>query len=184
MLEAVHLSKSFDGKPIIVDFSQRLETGVHYCLMGPSGCGKTTLLRLLMGLLQPDAGEVRGSSKMSAVFQENRLLEPFNAIANVELATGASRGEIERLLMELGLEKESLFQPVSAFSGGMKRRVALARALLAEYDALFLDEPFKGLDDETKARVMRIVSERTKGKTVLLVTHDETETLGFQPISL
>ena len=65
--------------------------------------------------------------------------------------------------------------PISEFSGGMKRRVAILRALLADYDILFLDEPFKGLDAETKALVMSDVKQRSQGKTVILVTHDPTE---------
>ena len=66
----------------------------------------------------------------------------------------------------------------------MKRRVALARALLAEYDVLFLDEPYKGLDEETRSAVMAIVREYTQDKTVLLITHDKAETDGYTPLTL
>lgn len=184
MLEAVNVSKSFEGKSVIRAFSAKLEKGRRYSLMGPSGCGKTTLLHLLMGLIKPDSGAVHmpGSTRLSAVFQEDRLLEQMTAQANVALVSPATQSEIEALLMELGIDRESLQSPVSTFSGGMKRRVALCRALLADYDVLFLDEPYKGLDKETRERVMRIVHERTQGKTVLLVTHDREETQGYEPI--
>ena len=88
------------------------------------------------------------------------------------------------LLLELGIPPESLSQPVSTFSGGMKRRVALCRALLAEYDVLTLDEPYKGLDEDTRARVMRLVDVHTRGRTVILVTHAAEEAMGYDLIHL
>ena len=186
MLEAVNLCKSFEGKTVIDHFNATLEAGVHYSLMGASGCGKTTLLNLFMGLIKPDSGTIRlpAGTKLSAVFQENRLLNQMTAAANVALVSPASKAEIEALLLELGIDEESLPQPVSAYSGGMKRRVALARALLADFDILFLDEPYKGLDEDTRANVMRIVSRYTKGKTVVLVTHDAEEAIGCTPIQI
>jgi len=186
MLEAVNLQKAFDGKTVVDHFSARFEAGGHYALMGPSGCGKTTLLNLLMGLMKPDGGEVRtpAGTKLSAVFQEDRLLKQMTAQANVALVSSAPKETIEALLRELGIDEESLVQPISAYSGGMKRRAALCRALLAEYDVLFLDEPYKGLDEETRARVMAIVARYTKGKTVILVTHDREEAPDYQLITL
>jgi len=186
MLEAIQLSKSFDGKSVLTNFSIRLEKGQKYCLMGASGSGKTTLVNLLLGLLKPDSGSIRRAPelKMSAVFQEDRLLEQMTAAANVALVSRAPNSQIENLLVQLGITPESLLQPVSTYSGGMKRRVALARALLAEYDVLFLDEPYKGLDEETRERVMQIVHDYTQGKTVLLITHDKEEAAGFIPLVL
>ena len=186
MLEAIGLSKSFDGRPVLENVDLKLEKGVHYCLMGPSGCGKTTLVNILLGLLKPDNGLVKRHSdlKLSAVFQDDRLLEQMTAEANISLVCRKPKAEIEKLLLELGIDRESLPQPVSAYSGGMKRRVALARALLADYDVLFLDEPYKGLDEETRAKVMQIAARYTEGKTVILVTHDREETEGYTPIEL
>lgn len=186
MLEAIQLSKSFDGQPVLTNFSAKLEKGVHYCLMGLSGSGKTTLVNLLLGLIKPDSGHIRRAPdlKMSAVFQEDRLLEQMTAVANVALVSRAPNREIEQLLTQLGIPSESLPQPVSAYSGGMKRRVALARALLAEYDVLFLDEPYKGLDEATRGQVMAVVERYTRGKTVLLITHDKEETAGYVPLVL
>jgi len=186
MMEAIRVSKSFDGKSVIQDYSFYLEDGVHYALMGPSGCGKTTLLNLLMGLMKPDSGSIRTKEglRISAVFQEDRLLRQMTAAANNELVNPSAHDRAETLLLELGITPESLPQPVSTYSGGMKRRVALARALLADFDVLFLDEPYKGLDEETRDRVMKIVARYTEGKTVVLVTHDSQEAIGHVPITL
>lgn len=186
MLEAVKVNKSFEGKPVIRDFSFHFEKAKRYGIMGPSGCGKTTLLNLLMGLVKPDAGQIRGQHRLrfSAVFQENRLLEPLTAYANVRLVTQTDRSLIEELLVELGIPAESLEQPVASYSGGMKRRVALCRALLAEYDLLLMDEPYKGLDEETRARVLTVVDRMTRGRTVILVTHDAEECAGYERIEL
>ena len=186
MLEAVNVAKAYDGRPVIRDFSARFVPGSHTCLMGPSGCGKTTLLRLLMGLEAPDSGQIRipEGTRFSAVFQEDRLLNRLTAAANVRLAARASIEQAGELLLELGIPPESLSQPVSTFSGGMKRRVALCRALLAEYDVLTLDEPYKGLDEDTRARVMRLVDVHTRGRTVILVTHAAEEAMGYDLIHL
>lgn len=186
MLEAVNLCKAFDGKPVIRDFSFRFENGGRYCLSGPSGSGKTTLLNLLMGLLKPDGGIVRAPRglRMSVVFQEDRLLENLTAYGNAALVSRAPQAEVEALLNAMGVEPGSLTQPVGEYSGGMKRRVALCRALMASYDILLLDEPYKGLDADTRERVMRIVCERTRGKTVILVTHDPLEAAGYEVIEV
>ena len=186
MLEAINVSKGFDGRPVIRDFSARFLPGSRTCLMGPSGCGKTTLLRLLMGLETPDGGQIRipKGTRFSAVFQEDRLLNRLTAAANVRLAARVPAAQAEELLLALGIPLESLSLPVSAFSGGMKRRVALCRALLAEYDVLTLDEPYKGLDEETRARVMRLVEAHTAGRTVILVTHTLEEAGGYELIRL
>lgn len=170
------VSKAFDGQQVLTDFSARLPEGETTVLMGPSGCGKTTLLLLLLGLLSPDAGTISGlPGRISAVFQEDRLCEDFSALSNAALAL--PRGERKKaaaLLTRLGLG-EALQQPVRSLSGGMKRRVAIARGLAADCPLLLMDEPFKGLDEATRGRVMEVVREETAGKTLLIVTHDPEE---------
>lgn len=172
-----NLIKSFGSKRVIEDFSAIFKEGGTTCVMGPSGCGKTTLLFILMGLIAPDSGIVEGvPERKSAVFQEDRLCENHSAIANVRLACppSVSREEIVRHLSDIGLE-ESLSLPVRDLSGGMRRRVAVVRAILSGGDVLFFDEPFKGLDNERKNDVIRYVREYTAGKTLIVVTHDEAE---------
>lgn len=135
------------------------------------------LLSLLLGLVQPDAGEIRGMEgrKLSAIFQEDRLCENAGAVSNLRLVNPRlSKGEAEKMLRSLGLG-DSLGQPVRTLSGGMKRRVAILRALGAPYDTLLCDEPFKGLDEATKEQVIAYFQEKTRGKTVILVTHEKSE---------
>ena len=177
-----NVSKSFGDKQVLEGVSHTFPQGELTCVMGPSGCGKTTLLSLLLGLEAPDSGEILGmeGQKLSAVFQEDRLCENTTPVSNIRLVNPSlSKAEAQGMLRDLGLEG-SLGQPVRTLSGGMKRRVAILRALAADYDVLLCDEPFKGLDQATKALVMGYFLGTTKGKTVSLVTHDqgEAETLG------
>ena len=176
-LVIAHVSKDYGRGPVLRDVSLTVRQGETVCLMGPSGLGKTTLLRCVAGLETPDAGAVTGvPRRLGYVFQEDRLCDNFSAVANIRLVTGRTLPEkaILQHLEELGLS-DSVRLPVSQLSGGMRRRVAILRALLAEYDLLFLDEPFKGLDRETKETVMADTRRRCAGRTVLLVTHDVAE---------
>lgn len=172
-----NLSKSFGGKKVFDGLDLTIKGGVTTCIMAPSGAGKTTLLRILMGLEAADGGSVAGLAgrRFSAVFQEERLCEYMTAADNIRLVMPASSlHEIDTEMDRLGLS-DSKDQPVSELSGGMRRRVSILRALLAEYDVLFLDEPFKGLDEVLKGQVMAYVKEMTAGKTVVFVTHDRAE---------
>ena len=176
-IELKNIWKAYLDKQVLSDFSYLFPAGKTTCIMGASGCGKTTLLRLLLGLEVPDSGEILGmeGKKKSAIFQENRLVESISAPANLRLVTPSlSRSQAEQLLTNVGLG-DSLHQPVRELSGGMQRRVAILRALAADYDILLADEPFIGLDDATKQQTMELFRQRTAGKTVLLVTHEEKE---------
>lgn len=172
-----NLCKSYDGKRVLEHFSATLPAGSITGLMAPSGAGKTTLLRLLMGLEKPDSGKVVGldGMRLSVVFQEDRLCENLSAVSNIHLVNPArSVQEVERALDLVGLADASQ-QPARELSGGMRRRVAILRALLADYDFLLLDEPFKGLDKATKDAVMADTKRRICDRTVLFVTHDASE---------
>lgn len=169
-----HLSKKYGEKKVLEDLNLVLEAGKTYTMAGPSGCGKTTFLRILMGLEKADSGTISGvPAKISAVFQENRLSESFSAFDNVMLVMNSENKKetAAELLHALGLT-DNLTKPVKTFSGGMKRRVALARALAADYDLLILDEPFTGLDAQNRELAIKVIEEYTKNKTVLLVSHD------------
>lgn len=169
-LTVQNVCKSFDGQPVLRGISFTAGAGIT-CLMAPSGAGKTTLLRILLGLERPDSGTVSVPGRLAAVFQEDRLLDHLSARGNLHFAMGEVTEEAERLLAELGLGDEGK-KPVAEFSGGMRRRVALARALLSPSDALVLDEPFTGLDEENRLRCIDCIWRYTAGKPVLLVTHD------------
>lgn len=167
--------KSFDGRILFDNLDLTFNAGQITCIMGKSGCGKTTLMRMLMGLERPDSGSITGvrNIRISAVFQEDRLCESLSASANAAIALPDcfARSDSDRILNFLGLG-EDLLKPVSDMSGGMRRRVALARALAAEYDLLLLDEPFTGLDIAARNRCIQCILQYAPGKTLLIVTHD------------
>ena len=181
-IRAAHVHKSYGGIAVLRDVPFSAGPGVT-CVEGPSGSGKTTLLRLLLGLEKPDGGSISGADCLhwAVVFQEDRLLEHLDAAGNLRFALGADfrPWEAAQLLAELGLPAAE-GKPAGEYSGGMKRRLALARALLAESDALALDEPFSGLDRESRARAEEAVRRRTAGKPVLLVTHDPGDAARFR----
>lgn len=120
--------------------------------------------------------------KKSMVFQEDRLCENLSVSANIRLVRQKKtwgrdqkeKKEIQEALESVGLAGNG-DQQVRELSGGMKRRVALLRALYSDWDILFLDEPFKGLDEETKTQVMCYTKEKCRGKTVIFVTHERSE---------
>ena len=177
MIAIQKLCKAFDGKAVLRDFSCTLEDECVTALMAPSGAGKTTLLRILMGLETADSGEISGLSgrRQAAVFQEDRLLDFMNPVDNIRLtAPKLSRDAALREMAAMGLT-DCENQPARELSGGMRRRVAILRALLCGADVIALDEPFKGLDEATRARVIAETKRLCRGKTVLLVTHDAQE---------
>lgn len=163
---------------MLTDFSADFAGGQISCIMAPSGWGKTTLIRLMMGLEHIDSGEMTGLEglRKSVVFQEDRLCENLSATANIRLVCPEkSKPLVEGEMSSFGLGGDALGKPVRELSGGMRRRVALLRALLASYDILYMDEPFKGLDDDTKETVMAETHRLILGKTALLLTHDRRE---------
>ena len=172
-----HLYKSYGDRAVLRDVCLRFPAGRVSCLMAPSGAGKTTLLRLLMGLEAPDRGRIAGLECLTVapVFQENRLLEPLDARANLRLVSpNLGSEEMQAALARFGLQ-DSARQPVSELSGGMRRRLALLRALLSKGDVLLMDEPFTGLDEATRARIVRETLALIAGRTAILVTHDPDE---------
>lgn len=181
------LTKRYGENTVLDGFSCVIPVGELTVVVGVSGCGKTTLLSLLTGLLDPDSGEVLTDppgARFSAVFQEDRLCENLTVSANIRLVnSGLSGAEISEALSAVGLSGCEN-RTVRELSGGMKRRTALLRALLAEYGAVVLDEPFKGLDEATKNQVLDFCREKLRGKTAVLVTHDisEAESLGASQI--
>ncbi|MBO4884828.1 MAG: ABC transporter ATP-binding protein [Clostridia bacterium] len=180
-----NLSKSFDGKAVLSGLSFELPDSGVVAVAGRSGSGKTTLLNILMGLLPPDAGRIDGLAgrRVTAVFQENRLLESWSAMKNIRLVCprAVTDAEIRAHLAEVGLAGEEK-TVARALSGGMKRRVALVRAVIAPGDVLILDEPFKGLDEATREAAIRYVLRHASNRLILLVTHDraEAEALGAE----
>ena len=171
-LKIINASKQYGEHVVLSQFSAELPLAGVTVLRGPSGAGKTTLFRLLLGLEQPDAGEITGmhGKKPAVVFQEDRLLPWATALENVSLVSDTARAEAA--LSRLGL-CDNLCQLPRELSGGMRRRVALARALAYGGDLLFLDEPFTGLDEENKRIAARAILDEQV--PVFVITHDDLE---------
>jgi len=173
-----HLKKIYNGKTIFEDVNLEFHDQGIYCLMGASGSGKTTLMHILLGLVHEDGGSIEypAGTRWSAVFQEDRLCEGFSAVENIGMVTGKemSKAEIIRMLKKI-LPPEAIAKPVKDLSGGMKRRVAICRAMLAKSDIVIMDEPFTGLDEATKQKVVAFILENLKGRMLILSTHYMSE---------
>lgn len=183
-IELRGLHKAFGAREVLKNLSCTLpESGVVEVL-GPSGAGKTTLLRILMGLERADSGTITGlaAEKIGAVFQEDRLLEHLSAVDNVRFVCDAQKETILAHLEAVGLIAQAK-ERVATYSGGMKRRVAIVRAVLYPCSLLLLDEPFKGLDEGTRAQVIRYLLRECRGRLVLLVSHDHEEARAMQAIA-
>ena len=172
-----NLVKTFAEKPIIENLDLTLPERGIVAISGPSGCGKTTLLNLLAGLLTPDAGNITGENRdlVSMVFQEDRLLPWLSALENIALVA-SSHESAARWLKRMQLAPYASYYP-EALSGGMRRRVALARALAFKSSILLLDEPFQGMDAELKLLVYELIREAGRTRLVVLVTHDTADIL-------
>ena len=168
-----NLCKTYGDHVVLYNLSFTAGVGVTR-ILGRSGAGKTTLLRILLGLDQPDSGSLFGTNcRWAAVFQEDRLLGHLDAEDNLRFALGSAynAAAAKTLLGELGLADVGS-KPICEYSGGMKRRLALARALLAPSDALILDEPFTGLDEENRSIALRCILHAAQTKPVLLASHE------------
>ncbi|MCH5272248.1 MAG: ATP-binding cassette domain-containing protein [Lachnospiraceae bacterium] len=167
------VTKRFDDKTVLERFTLKICPGETVALMGASGAGKSTAGKLLLGILEAEEGTVKRPKRMGAVFQEDRLCKEFDAVTNIAMVTG-DRRQAEEALAAAGLSGIK-GRPSEALSGGMKRRVAILRALLSDAEVLVLDEPFTGLDAAVKQKVLRCVKEKLKGRNALFITHNEEE---------
>ncbi len=168
---------------LINNLSLHIPAGDRVCIMAPSGTGKTTLLNLITGGLKPDSGSVSfevdtsDGVNISMVFQEDRLCSEYTAAYNIAL--GLKRGCRKAGLIQLHLEQlgmgENIFTDVKELSGGMKRRVAIVRAVMSPSRVLILDEPFTSLDEELKDRTAEYIIENLNGRTLVVVSHDEKD---------
>ena len=178
-----NVSLNFGGKSVLHGLSFRVPAGGCVALMGASGSGKTSVLKLAAQLLTPTVGRVSGGGRISMQFQEPRLLPWRNAAENVNLVlsdTAKTLPESLTWLTSVDLRDAAGLYP-DELSGGMAQRVALCRALAAPADTVLLDEPFRGLDPDTRRRVMTVVRQATCAacRTLLLVTHAEEEAVFF-----
>jgi len=184
------IALGFNGKNLFTGFSTEVPAARCTCLLGPSGCGKSTILRLVSGnsrlkfsgrlRFHPEAGHTASISWMA----QNDLLLPWMRVIDNVLLGARLRGKVhqelitkaEQLLVEAGLGGRGGLLP-GQLSGGMRQRVALLRTLMEERPVILMDEPFSALDALTRVRLQNLAARLTKGKTVLMVTHDPMEAL-------
>lgn len=197
MIELVDVCKSFDRSEALKHIDLSIKEGETLAIIGGSGSGKSTLLRLLIGLIRPTSGQilVRGRDvarlgeeewdklrlRMGMVFQYSALFDSMSVGDNVAFGlrehTDKSESEIDRIVKEklalVGLEGVERMMP-NELSGGMKKRVGLARAIACEPSVIFYDEPSSGLDPIMTARIDELIvnTQKKLGVTSVVVTHD------------
>ena len=175
MLKFENLTVRYGKQTVIDRLNFDFPEGCVIAITGASGIGKTTLLNVIAGFLKPNGGSLLSDHHAPAyIFQEPRLFPWMTALENVTTVCDDPRRAAE-LLDRLLPDADAKNKYPHELSGGMKQRVSVARALAYHSDLLLMDEPFKGLDPETREQVSRLVFEESKGKTVLMVTHDRED---------
>ncbi|CDZ74504.1 ABC transporter [Peptoniphilus sp. ING2-D1G] len=173
MIEIKNLNKKYGEEVLFEDFNISFYEGEINVIMGKSGLGKTTLLRIMMGL-EDFEGEILNLPEVAnAVFQEERLVEDLSVYKNISL--GFRDKPIEERIMS-GLKHLDIMDkahfPCRNLSGGMKRRVSVLRAIVPDSDIVYMDEPFEGLDEVNKNKLIDYILENKGERTMLIVLHD------------
>jgi len=183
MIVLENISKSYETQ-ILKNFSYSFPEEGIVCLFGPSGCGKTTLLRLLLGLEKLDSGKILGleGKRTSVVFQEDQLLPWLSGLENI-LSTATDEAQCKELVTAFEMEEYCHKFP-SEMSGGMKRRIAILRALAHDGDITFLDEPLQALDLVKRRNIIDILRNRLDHKLVIFITHHIEEVLAMADLLL
>lgn len=194
VLELKGIHKSFDGVPVLKNICLNVEEGEIVSILGPSGCGKTTLLHLILGMVEADAGTITYQGEdithmpmekrgFNIVFQDYALFPHLNVYKNITYGLKnkphiSTQAEVEELIDLLGL-RDHLKKRIDQLSGGQKQRVALARTMVMKPKILLLDEPLSALDgvikESIKDRIKTIA--REYHLTTIIVTHDPEEAL-------
>ena len=191
-----HVRKSWQQVTALQNFSLDIAAGELVALVGSSGCGKSTLLRMLVGLESATQGEIRingepvtGVGKeRGIVFQEPRLMPWLTVWDNTIFGLkkqSYDTGEIQALLETVGLDGFQKAYP-HQLSGGMQQRTAIARALAYAPSFLLMDEPFQGLDEESRKKAAQCILEHQEGRALLVISHEpkDAELLKARPITL
>lgn len=207
LLVVEDLRKGFDGRPVLRGVNFAVRRGSLFTVLGPSGAGKSVLLKCVAGIEDPDGGRVQFDGRpldfrdrdlraafrrrCSFLFQGNALFDSLTALQNVALpleqTTALARGEIRararQALAQLELEEHAGHFP-GQLSGGMQKRLALARAIVTRPEMVFFDEPTAGLDPLRRNAVFAMIAkyQRRFGFTAVIVTHDVVEALAVSSV--
>lgn len=178
LVETKNLSKVYGDKVAVNGLNLEIEAGSFTAILGPNGAGKSTTIQMLIGLLQPTSGQIiyAEQTKLGVVFQNSVLDANLTVVENLQIRAKQYKqvkaGKIEQLIEQLGLASFAK-QRYGTLSGGQKRRVDIARALLNSPDLLFLDEPTTGLDIQTRESIWHLLKDlqQKENMTVVLTTH-------------
>jgi ABC-type nitrate/sulfonate/bicarbonate transport system ATPase subunit len=190
IVDVSRVSFAYTTEAVVADVSLAVESGQIISLVGPSGCGKSTFLRLVAGLEVPSSGQITTRGLIAGVnrdalrflFQDYDAYPWYTVWENVKLGSGAkpfpSDQAVKEILSQVGLAAEGMRYP-GELSGGMRKRLALARCLVRRPPLLLLDEPFSSLDENSKYEMYRLVQRlwADTGCAVILVTHDLQEAI-------
>lgn len=188
IIEVKNVSKSYGDKKVLEDFSLNIESEHAYVVTGGEGAGKTTLVRIILGLEDPDKGKVGllGDYKYpyivsGTVFQDDRMVMSLNAVDNVYMVSNKLfRETVTEELLKL-LPEEAIYKPVKELTKGQRRMVAIARACCIPNDVLIMDEPFDGLSEDERNTAIKFVRDK-QGSGPLFITARDTHGLEFARI--
>ena len=188
IIEVKNVSKSYGDKKVLEDFSLNIESEHAYVVTGGEGAGKTTLVRIILGLEDPDKGKVGllGDYKYpyivsGTVFQDDRMVMSLNAVDNVYMVSNKLfRETVTEELLKL-LPQEAIYKPVKELTKGQRRMVAIARACCIPNDVLIMDEPFDGLSEDERNTAIKFVRDK-QGSGPLFITARDTHGLEFARI--
>lgn len=190
-LELKNIRKSYNGRCVLDGINAVFGSSQPVCVRGVSGAGKTTLLNIIMGLVNADAGELvyndemhnvkkrsdnKKAYRLSSVFQESVLVGHLSPVINVSMVL---KGKVDKDVIRNELcklvDEECIDKPCTQLSGGMKRRVEIVRAMMADSDVVVMDEPFAGLDDKTKDTVIHYIINNIRERVLIISTHDDED---------
>ena len=184
MIKLENICKSYDEKTVLDNIMAEFPDDSITCIMGESGAGKTTLVRIIAGLENADRGTVSGAGVASFDFQEDRLINDISAADNIMLVLdkndfgGHDKKTMRKIINENLAEVLKDYpsdKSTGTYSGGMKRRVCLVRAMMKKSDTVILDEPFSGMDEETKILAAENIKKHRDGRICIVVTHEKSD---------
>ena len=184
MIKLENICKSYDEKTVLDNIMAEFPDDSITCIMGESGAGKTKLVRIIAGLENADRGTVSGAGVVSFDFQEDRLINDISAADNIMLVLdkndfgGHDKKTMRKIINENLAEVLKDYpsdKSTGTYSGGMKRRVCLVRAMMKKSDTVILDEPFSGMDEETKILAAEYIKKHRDGRICIVVTHEKSD---------